>query len=324
MVTSISTLGKTIEQESYLINDLEDNQEITNEIIYKNTENSVLSNQVKTIRHHLLKRSYLLYVPTSYNEEIPVPLLIVFHGGQNTPENNSERFRVNEKAEEEGFIVVYPDAHWIMSNTWNFGLGWYTKNIIREIMRLWIDEVGYTLKIIEKTQNDYNIDPDRIYLAGHSNGASMAYYFGVLHSDIIAAIASNAGCIGGHVQDFEMVMIPEPDNPMSIAIFHGELDQIIPYNGGWNVNNKFFCTSVAEAVTFWVENNGCDPVPVTETIGNVTIDRYSGGEEGTEIIVYTVHNKGHIWFGGPPWEDPNPEIFTTDEMWEFFEQHPKQ
>ena len=324
IVATIPALGKMIEPESVLINGLENNQETINEIIFKKSENLALPHQAKTIRHHLLKRSYLLYVPSSYDGTNPVPLVVVFHGGQSTPENASERFGVSEKAEEEGFIVVYPDASWIMYNVWNIGLGWYTKNLFREIMRWWIDEVGFTKKIIAQTQKDYNIDPDRIYLAGHSNGAMMAYYFGVLHSDIIAAIASNGGCIGGHIQDFEMVMIPEPDNPVSIAIFHGELDQLIPYYGGWNVNNKFFCTSVAEAVPFWVENNGCDPDPVTETIGNVTIDLYSGGEAGTEIIVYTVHNKGHIWFGGPPWEDPNPEISTTDEMWEFFKTHPKK
>ena len=119
-------------------------------------------------------------------------------------------------------------------------------------------------------------------------------------------------------------MIPEPDNPVSIAIFHGKLDNLVPYDGGWNLQNKFFCTSVAEAVTFWVENNGCNPEPITEDIENYTIDRYIDGDAGTEIIVYTIHNKGHIWFGGPPWEDPNPEISTTDEMWEFFKQHPKK
>jgi polyhydroxybutyrate depolymerase len=324
LIFTIPTLGKTIEKESYLINGLQENQENINEIISMNSENLVLQHQTITIRHRLLKRSYLLYVPTGYNGTNPVPLVVVFHGGGNTPENNSERFGVSEKAEEEGFIVVYPDASRFMSDTWNIGLGWYTKNIIRDIMRWWIDEVGYTLKIIAKTQKDYNIDTDRIYVAGHSNGASMAYNFGVLNCDIIAAIASNGGCIGGHVQDFDLVMIPEPDNPVSIAIFHGELDQVIPYNGGWNYNNKFFCTSVAEAVTFWVESNGCDLNPVSETIGNVTIDRYSGGDAGTEIIVYTVHNKGHIWFGGLSWEDPTPEISTTDEMWEFFETHPKQ
>jgi len=287
---------------------------------------SVLPHETITIRHHLMKRNYLLYVPTSYTEAHSVPLVVMFHGGGNTPENASGRFGVSEKAEEEGFIVVYPNASEIMGNQWHFGLGWFTKNLIDEFGRLWFDETGYTKKIIEKTQDDYTIDPDRIYLAGHSSGAMMAYYCGSFLSDLIAAIASNAGCIGGHHKDFEMVTIPDPNNPVSIAIFHGKKDTVVPYLGGRSMWNDMYYTSVADAVDFWVDNNGCNPEPETEVSenGNVTIDSYNGGKSNAEIIVYTLKNKGHIWFGGPPWEDPNPDASTTDEMWEFFLGHPKQ
>jgi polyhydroxybutyrate depolymerase len=320
IITAMPSFGAMIEQKSIIYN----NQVFINENTLTNTETSVLPHEIITIRHHLLKRSYLLYVPTSYDGATPVPLVVVFHGGGNTPENASERFGVSEKAEEEGFIVVYPNASEIMLDGWNIGYGWYTTDFFGEIGRLWVDELGYTKKIVAKTQKNYNIDPDRIYLAGHSNGAMMAYYFAAKFSNKIAAIASNGGCIGGHVKDYKMVMIPEPKNPVSIAIFHGRLDPLVPYNGGWDYKNSFYCTSVAEAVSFWVEHNGCNTEPMTNDTFDITIDRYSGGNAGTEVLVYSLKHKGHIWFGGPPWEDPNPVISTTDEMWEFFKTHPKQ
>jgi len=300
------------------------NQKSITDNNYTDSEPLVLPHERIYIIHHLMIRNYLLYVPTSYDGTEPVPLVVVFHGGGNTPENASGRYGVSEKAEEEGFIVVYPNATKLMGDMWHFGLGWYTSTLMDEIGRWFADEIGYTKKIIEKTQKDYNIDPDRIYLAGHSNGAMMAYYFAAEFSDIIAAAASNAGAIGGHIPDFDMVMIPEPENPVSIIILHGKKDKSVPYNGGWYWDHTSYYTSVADAVDFWVENNGCNPDPVTNTIGNVTIDRYSGGDAGTEVVLYTIENKGHIWFGGPAWEDPNPEVSTTDEMWDFFEAHPKQ
>ena len=322
--TTIPILGKSIEQTSILINDLEESQETINIINSDKPCFLELPHEVKTLRHHLIKRNYLLYVPTSYTGDDPVPLVLVFHGGPNTPENASVRFGVSEKAEEEGFIVAYPNASEIMNNVWHFGLGWYTSSFFQEIGRWIVDEFGYTKKIISRTQRQYNIDPDRIYIAGHSNGAQMAYYLAARLSDKIAAIASNGGCIGAHIKDFEMVTIPEPKGPVSIAIFHGKLDYVVPYNGGWNSGNSVFYTSVEEAISLWVENNGCNPEPVTDDRENVTIDLYFDGDAGTEIIVYTLKYKGHIWFGGQPWEDPDPVISTTDEMWEFFKSHPKQ
>ena len=213
-----------------------------------------------------------------------------------------------------------------MGDVWHFGLGWYTSSLFDEIGRWFADEIGYAKKIINKMQKDYNIDPDRIYIAGHSNGAMMAYHLAAIFSDVVAAIASNAGCIGAHLKDFEMVTIPKPANPVSIAIFHGKKDLVLPYFGGWNQFRDVYYMSVSDAVNFWIDNNGCNPEPETEVSesGNVTIDRYNGGEAGTEIIVYSIKNKSHIWFGGPAWEDPTPEVSTTDEMWEFFESHPKQ
>ena len=62
-----------------------------------------------------------------------------------------------------------------MGDVWHFGLGWYTASWFDELGRWFVDEIGYSKKIIDKMQKDYNIDPDRIYLAGHSNGAMMAY-----------------------------------------------------------------------------------------------------------------------------------------------------
>jgi polyhydroxybutyrate depolymerase len=324
IIGALPCLGATIEKKFIGSTTLDNHQVLNKERIFKNTEKQVLEHQTKRIFHHLLLRTYLLYVPLSYDGTAPVPLVVMLHGAHNTALNASGRYGVSEKAEEEGFIVVYPDASAILTDMWHIGHGLYTSSTFDELGRLWVDDIGFIKKIIARMQKNYNIDPKRIYIAGNSNGATMAYRLAAELSDTVAAIASNGGCIGGHVENVSMYTIPDPAHPVSIVEFHGKLDTIVPYNGGWNYDHTVFYKSVAEAVSFWLEHNGCNPEPNTTVIGNVTIDRYSGGAAGTEVFLYTVKNKGHVWFGGQPWEDPNPEISTTDEMWQFFETHPKQ
>jgi len=278
-----------------------------------------LEHNFKIMLHKLRIRTYLEYIPSSYDGSDAVPLVLVLHGGPNTAKNASMRFGVSEKAEEEGFIVVYPNGvcKFTSRRTWNFGFGYGSA------YKFNVDDVGFIRKLIERIQSNYNIDPNRIFIAGHSAGAQMSYRLASELSDIVAAIASNSGAIGGHTVDSPLWQIPEPDNPVSIAEFHGKLDNIIPYDGGWSQYDVFYL-SVNDTISFWVEQNGCNTEPETTTIENVTIDKYGGGSSGTEVWIYTIHNKGHIWFGGLPWEDPDPVIYTTDEMWDFFESHPKQ
>jgi polyhydroxybutyrate depolymerase len=287
---------------------------------YKDIESLSLDHKFRILFHQFRIRTYLIYIPTNYNENNPTPLVLVLHGGPNTAKNASERFGVSEKAEEEGFIAVYPNGVCKIPTrrTWNMGFGFGLAYLFN------VDDVGFIEKLIQKMQEKYNIDPDRIFIAGHSAGAMMTYRLAAELSDKVAAIASNGGVIGGHQVDNPLWQIPEPDNPVSIAEFHGKLDDIVPYDGGWNQGGGVFYLSVNDSMSFWVEQNGCNTEPDTTTSENVTIDKYKGGAAGTEVWIYTIHNKGHIWFGGQPWEDPDPVVSTTDEMWEFFASHPKQ
>lgn len=91
-----------------------------------------------------------------------------------------------------------------------------------------------------------------------------------------------------------------------IRLFHGLMDNAVPYNG-----SQIFL-SVNESVSFWVKHDECSEEPLRE-VGEVTIkETYGGGVNGTEVVLYTFINGGHEW--------PNS---ATDEAWEFFRSHPK-
>ena len=168
--------------------------------------------------------------------------------------------------------------------------------------------------------------PDDIVI-GHSNGAMMAYRLGTELSDVIAAIAPCAGTIGGKAtEDSQLYVIPEPDCPVSVIALHGKLDENVPYDGGRgeNASGSRIDLSANESISFWVQHNECNPIPQTNISesGNIITDTYSGGKNGTEVVLYTIVNGEHWWPGSD--KDPYQETSATDVIWDFFESHPKQ
>src|SRR2546429_4005051 len=55
-------------------------------------------------------RSYLLYVPPSYDRTKPTPLVISMHGAAGWPAQQMNLSGWNRLAESQGFIVVYPSG----------------------------------------------------------------------------------------------------------------------------------------------------------------------------------------------------------------------
>jgi len=270
-----------------------------------------------------LTRTYRLYIPSSY-DRTPTPLVIVLHFGGGNSTIIETVTEMTEKAEEEGFIVVYPDGNGRLKDrflTWNAGFccGYALENNI--------DDVKFIYTLIEHFEKTLKIDASRIYVTGFCNGAALTYRVGAELSDVVAAIAPVAGSIGGKGTEGSWWMIPVPENPVSVIVFHGVHDGYILYEGGVTKSGAHVI-SVAESVSFWVEHNKCNPCcekEVSES-GNITQDTYSGGEEGTEVVLYTLLNGGHAWPGGKEFaggDPPTQELSATDVIWEFFKEHPK-
>lgn len=267
-------------------------------------------------------RTYILHIPKSYNGETPMPLVIALHGGGGRAESMQGKSGFNKLADKEGFIVVYPDGTGRFENrlfTWNAGYccGYALDNNI--------DDIGFIRALIEKVQQTLKIDPNMIYITGHSNGGMMSYRLGSELSDVVAAIAPVAGSIGGKAnEDSEEWIIAEPSFPVSVIAIHGLLDESVAYNGGHgdNAGGTREDISVNDSINFWVHHNNCNTVPETQEIGNITIDTYKEGNSGTEVVLYTINNGGHYWPGSD--KDPYQEISVAEVIWDFFKNHPKQ
>ncbi|MDG6229485.1 MAG: PHB depolymerase family esterase, partial [Candidatus Thermoplasmatota archaeon] len=149
-----------------------------------------------------LERSYSIHIPEGYDGSKPLPLVLVFHGGGGNANNILQTTGFNQKADEEGFLVVYPQGSGRLQNsllTWNTGFccGYAVENTI--------DDVAFIRQLIDHLQRHYPIDTKMIYATGISNGGMMTYLVGAELSDIFAAIAPVAASIGGQATEDDTI-----------------------------------------------------------------------------------------------------------------------
>lgn len=268
---------------------------------------------------HGVARKYLVHLPGRRQTSERLPLVIVLHGGGQNASLGRYITGMNRVADKEGFAVFYPNGrgryrHVLL--TWNGGqcCGYSTGRKI--------DDSGYIADLIDEAVSTGKFDPARIYVAGFSNGAMLAYKFACEHSEKIAAIAS----IGGSMTGFEQC----PRSPVSVLIIHGTKDKHVPYTGGagklakWGypVNRQ----SVQFAKTFWLTANKCQTM-ISEDRNDIHSERWVKGESGSEVQLLTIAGGLHSWPGGKRvahyGDKPYAQMDASAECWRFFNEHRK-
>lgn len=130
---------------------------------------------------------------------------------------------LNDKAEQEGFLVVYPHA---FMSLWNAG----------NCCIPYVDDPGFVRALLRELHKTHCIDSSRIYGVGLSGGGFMAYKAACDDADIFAAFASVGG---GNLAD------PcNPSRPVPLMHFHGTAD--------WNVRNDIERAGIGEIGGIWV------------------------------------------------------------------------
>jgi polyhydroxybutyrate depolymerase len=268
-------------------------------------------------------RSYLVHVPPKYDHKKPTPVVLAFHGGGSNADQMVCFCGLNEKADKEGFIVVY------LSGTGRFErmLTWNGGNCCGYAMWNKVDDVAFTRALLDDLALVVNLDPKRVYATGMSNGAIMCYRLASELSDRIAALAPVAGPMGTEKCN--------PKRPISVIHFHGTDDQFAPFNGGRGskslTQTEFY--SVKHSIRAWVKANGCPETPVVTDEPNkaddgMTVQRktYGPGKDGAEVVLVVINGGGHTWPGRDPvvWflGKSTKDISANDLMWEFFKKHP--
>jgi polyhydroxybutyrate depolymerase len=260
------------------------------------------------------KRTYLLHVPKSYDPATPTPLVVSIHGHSEWPAHQMQMTRWNDLADRHGFIVVYPSGT-------RFPRRWLTHGTPGSKGDP-APDAAFISALIDKLENEYNLDPRRIYANGLSNGGGMTFVLSCRLSERLAAVGMVSGA---YLLPWEEC---RPARPVPAIVFHGTVDPIVPYEGG--PSNAFELPF--PDIPAWVEalagRNGCSAEPLElPARGAVRGVKFSGGASGAEVVFYTIAGGGHSWPGGGYMPKilvghTTRDIDATQTMWEFFQEHP--
>jgi len=252
------------------------------------------------------ERGYGLYIPSTYDEngDNDLPLLIALHGFGDTWENFYPGTGFIPLAEQENFIVAFPQGY---LNQWNDG----TRGDHEE------DDVQILRDLVERVDRDYRVDLDRVYLVGFSNGGMMVFRAGCEAPDLFAGIASVAGTLLSQ----QATECPE-EAQLPVLMIHSVDDMTVPFNGG---NGRL---PVPLGVQFWTSHNDCDIADVPEFANELFnngffVYWYSDCPDGNMVMLHALQETGHSWPGAGAYLQGNTPVpahlDTARFVWGFFE-----
>lgn len=235
-------------------------------------------------------RKYILYVPDNVRES--APLVISLHGAAGHDTDRSP-FRTSV-ADSEGCIVVYPQGNDQFFPVFGGYIpGWNASGEANE-------DSDFFKAIIKAVDDEYDIDLDRVYCCGFSNGGMMTYANTSAASDIFAAFASISGF---QLNEFHHHTVGE--RPVPFLHIHGKQDDFVKYS----------CMPVIR--DNMVARNGCNPVPEVEEIhGRFTKSIYEAGEGGFPYVYYEIDGMGHN-----DYTDKTEEGNSALTMWNFMSRY---
>lgn len=257
-----------------------------------------------SITHGGLQRDYILYVPASYSAATSVPLVFNFHGYTSNANQQMWYGDFRPIADTEGFIIVHPEGTLDNSGTSHWNVGWGGSTV---------DDIGFTESLIDNLSASYNIDNNRIYSTGMSNGGFMSYQLACELSDRIAAIASVTGSMSTN-----WFNNCSPNHQMPIMEIHGTADGSVPY------------ATIPSIMDFWTNFNNCNNTPIITNVPDINTNDgctaehqiWENGNNGSTVEHYKIIGGEHSWPGALfPNGVTNQDIDASEKIWEFFSKY---
>jgi len=277
--------------------------------------------------HVYNNRDYKLYVPSDIELVEALPLVVMLHGCTQNPDTFANATRMNEIAEKDKFLVLYPKQSSLanLKSCWN----WFSTTHQSRGQ----GEPALIVGMVDDVKEKYQIDNNQVYVAGFSAGGAMSVILGVTYPDVFKAVGVGAGLEykavtnainaadvmkTGGPNPFEQGVLAyqamiEKNHIVPIIVFHGSLDPIVVVENGNQIISQWATT--LDLVDDGQTNGSIDDV-ADEVITKQVPSK--AGKEYTQYIYhdqfgniimekYLINKMSHAWSGGPngSYTDPN-------------------
>ncbi len=312
---------------------------------------SVAAQETKeTITLENVDRSYVVHLPTGYDDKRHYPVVILLHGMNQNSDDMERLTRFNALADKDSIVAVYPSA---LHGRWNFGIqqlpqqeyrrGPYRRRGYGYPGRYpgggspppqrepgernrpqQADDIDFLNHMLDKLANKFAVDKSRIYVAGLSDGGFMTLKVGCDLADRVAAI----GIVGAAMPK---TMVCIPSRPLPAAMINGTDDPVVKYDGGKGKNGRFATISAEDTVKQWAKYNHCAEKPTRSKLSahgkgsmETKVDTYSGCQQDAQVLLYSVKGGGNTWPGGEQYETEktigktSEDLDANSTLWSFF------
>ena len=225
-----------------------------------------------------VQRFFSINIPTSFNTEIEKqwPLIIDYHGDNGTPYKEYQNSQYYLYPQGQEYLVVYPLG---VEQSWQ-GPSYAAPSV---------DDLQFTTDLVALLRTSYNIDPNRIYASGKSNGGGFVDLLACSdHGDQFAAFAMASAALYTDTHKSDCV------KKRAIMESHGGKDTIIPYDGGEGKGGDL--PDISAWIHWWGERDCGDGVTANITkFTGYNRTTYSCAGLNDIVVHYNVFDLGHCW-----------------------------
>jgi polyhydroxybutyrate depolymerase len=241
-------------------------------------------------------RPVAVHVPAMSAGAAALPLVVSLHGYTASGAEQESYLRIAAEADRRGFLYAYPDGS-VDDHGDRF---WNATDACCDLYGSGVDDSRYLSEVITALRAAYPVDPRRVYVMGHSNGAFMAFRMACDHADQVTAIAAFNGAM------WQDVGRCRPSAPVSVLAIHSTADESIAYGGG-SIDGRAY-PSADRTATDWAGLNRCagevTGAPALDVVADrpgaeTAVREFTGCAGGSAVRTWTIDGGAHVPRLGP-------------------------
>ena len=266
-----------------------------------------------------LNRTYTLYLPSGFNSNASLPLVLNFHGGAGTANDQLYTSDMRDLADEQNFIVVYPNAYPDPNKNQETNWQVVTSGNLPFTVPNPHSDIIFIENLIDELHIQLNIDLNRVYALGYSNGGGFTFDLGCRLNHKITGIGVVARTMYAETYDNCEVIHPTP-----VVTILGTNDYVSNYDGITYEGTLYYHSNDATN-DLWIENNNListsnlSLIPDINSNDGSTVELYSWSSEDEciDLYHYKVIGGGHDW----PGTFGNMDIVSHEVIWSHLSEY---